>query len=69
VGRVRAIRGLLHGPINGILHGPPESFTVANAATGAMMLWLLFFLLPVFTGLAFVIIDRRLRDPDEDIGF
>jgi hypothetical protein len=38
---------------------------------GATMLWLLFFLLPVFTGLTFVILERRregLRDPNEDIG-
>jgi hypothetical protein len=58
------------GPIDGILHAPPESFTVGNAATGATMLWLLFFLLPVFTGLTFIVIDRRrgrLRDYDEDI--
>jgi len=34
------------------------------------MLWLLFFLLPVFAGVTFIIIDRprgRMRDSDEDI--
>ena len=57
--------------LGGILQRRPESITVANAATGATMLWLLFFLLPVFTGLTFIVIDRRrgrLRDYDEDIG-
>jgi hypothetical protein len=30
------------------------------------MLWLLFFLLPVFGGLAFLIIDRPQGDTDDD---
>ena len=35
------------------------------------MLWLLFFLLPVFAGLTFIVIDRprvRLGDYDDEIG-
>jgi hypothetical protein len=48
-----------------------ESFTVANAATGTTMLWLLFFLLPVFARLAFIIVDwprGKLGDCDDDGG-
>ena len=55
--------------LGGILYDSHEFIsTVANSATGAMMLWLLFFLLPVFAGLTFIIIDWRragLRDCDD----
>jgi hypothetical protein len=46
------------------------AFTLAKLSNGATMLWLMFFLLPVFVGVAFSIVDRpqvRLDYEDDDV--